>query len=102
MLYIKPLVDEIIALEISRENYINLCRFLQDQFKKDQENKFIPQGPGFYSNSHFFASNEKYTAFNNSNVWTAKALNEAGFDLNPAIYLTQKSLMDKVRGHSDK
>lgn len=100
MLNIKPLVDDIISLEITKENYINLCRFLQDQFKIDQENKFIPQGPGLYSNSHFFASNEKYSAFSNSNVWTAKALNEAGFDLNPAIYLTQKSLINKARSLS--
>ncbi len=51
---------------------------------------------GFYANSQFFLSSKKYTALKNSNVWTAKALKEAAFDINPSIYLTEKLVMRKV------
>lgn len=94
---IDPLVNEKVELLIDRDNFNNLCRFLKKQFQLNNQDQLIPQGVGFYSNSQFFESNKEYTAINNSNVWTAKALKEAGFDLNPYSYLTQKSVIRKAK-----
>lgn len=94
---IAHLTNEIVRLEISEENYKNLCIYIQKQFQLNDKNQFIPQKAGFYSNSCFFESNRNYTAINNSNVWTAKALKEAGFTLNPYKYLTENSIIKKVK-----
>lgn len=94
---INNLTEEIVDLLIGESDYSSLCNFIQSEFQLDNDGLFIPQTAGFYRNSHFFAGNNKYTAINNSNVWTGKAMKKAGFKVNPYCYPTQKSLIKKLK-----
>lgn len=89
--------DQTVSLEISREGYTRLCAFLQNQFQQNDSSRFVPLEEGLYQNSRFFLGSQSYYFPKNSNVWTARALKEAGIDITPIWYQTQKSLLNKLK-----
>lgn len=88
--------DETVSVKVSQEGYLNLCQFLQEQFKQSDSSRFIALKDGLYQNSRFFLGSQSYYFPKNSNVWTARALKEAGIDITPIWYQTQKLLLNKV------
>lgn len=89
--------DETVSLEISQEGYDNLCKFLQEQFQQNDSSQYIPLEEGLYQNSRFFLGRQSYYFPKNSNVWTARTLKQAGIDINPIWYQTQKLLLNKMK-----
>lgn len=89
--------DETVSLKVSQEAYENLCDFLRGQFQKNDSSKFIPLKEGLYPNSRFFLGRQSYYFPGNSNVWTARALKEAGLDITPIWYQTQNLLLNRVK-----
>ncbi len=95
------ITDEVIKLNISIEDYKNLCSFLYSNFKLTEEGKAIPDKKGLFQNGRFFIGNQKYYVFKNSNVWTAVALKKAGFDINAYTYQTKGMLLRMVKEKGD-
>ncbi|MEK6478655.1 DUF2459 domain-containing protein [Catalinimonas sp. 4WD22] len=89
--------NETVSLQISQADYSSLCEFLRTEFQLSDSAKFIPLKEGLYRNSHFFLGDKSYYFPKNSNVWTARALKQAGFDLNPIWYQSQKSLIKRMK-----
>jgi hypothetical protein len=72
-----------------------LCRYFNDSHQADKTGNRIFLGPGLYGKSRFYRSGEKYHLFNNSNHWTARALQTAGCRTGTEPLLTVDQLMKR-------
>jgi uncharacterized protein (TIGR02117 family) len=90
-------VSEVIAITLTRSGFEQLCQYIADSFLKDQAGNSVSLGPGLYGNSRFYRSHESYHLFNNCNAWTARALRNAGYPINPASIMTVDGLMSRAR-----
>jgi uncharacterized protein (TIGR02117 family) len=89
--------SEIIEITLSRTGFEQLCQYIAASYFKDQAGKSLFLGPGLYGNSRFYRSHESYHLFNNCNAWTARALRNAGYPINPASIMTVDGLMSRAR-----
>lgn len=88
--------SEVIRLDLSEAGFQQLCLYIENSFDMDEAGVSRSLGPSLYGSGHFYQSHESYHAFNTCNVWTAKALHEAGCPITPAANLTVKTLMANV------
>lgn len=89
--------SEIIRIELSTAGFEQLTRTLAASFVRDADGKSTSLGPGLYGNSRFYPSNERYHIFNTCNVWTARALRDAGMPISPSRSISVERLMSQVR-----
>ncbi len=85
----------VVSLAINEKELEQLASFLLSHFQFNQDEKVIPLNNGLYYNSQFFAGSSQYHFPFNSNVWVARALKEAGFNLCPLRYQTTEWLIKK-------
>jgi uncharacterized protein (TIGR02117 family) len=91
--------DEVVELTLRDKEFELLCVFLHRAFARDGTGKASALRHGYYPQSKFYRSLEQYHLLNTCNVWTAKALQSAGFSLMPIFFTTAESIMDEVRKH---
>ena len=85
------------SLCLSERNYTALLDFIAASFAKDPQGQVQPLKQGIYGDSQFYEGAGTYHLFNTCNKWTAKGLQQAGFDLSPTFKLTAGSVMAQVR-----
>ena len=88
--------SEVIRIELTEVGFERLCTYLENSFAQDEAGLSQSLGPALYGDGRFYLSRETYHAFNTCNVWTARALREAGCPITPAATLTVDSLMAKA------
>ena len=88
--------SEIVRIDLSAQGFERLCRYIQASYAKDDAGASQVLGTGLYGHSRFYLSRETYHAFKTCNVWTARALREAGCPLTPSTTLTVDGLMSQV------
>lgn len=88
--------SEITRIDLSYEGFERLCSYIKNSYARDEADMNQILGPGLYGTSRFYLSRETYHAFNTCNVWTARALHNAGCPITPATTLTVEELMTKV------
>ena len=88
--------SEVIRIELSEVGFERLCTYLENSFARDEAGLSQSLGPSLYGEGRFYLSRETYHAFNTCNVWTARALRDAGCPITPATTLTVDSLMVKA------
>ncbi|WP_455202313.1 DUF2459 domain-containing protein [Kaarinaea lacus] len=88
--------SEIIRIDLTHEGFARLCDYLRNSYARDDRGVAQALGPGLYGKSQFYLSGETYHAFNTCNVWTARALQNAGCPITPATTLTVEELMAEV------
>jgi uncharacterized protein (TIGR02117 family) len=76
--------SEVIRIELSEAGFQRLCSYLENSYALDEAGRSQPLGPSLYGAGQFYLSQESYHAFNTCNVWTARALREAGCPITPA------------------
>ena len=89
--------SEIIEIQLSEPGFERLSRYISASYAKDASGKSIPLGVGLYGTSQMYLSTETYHLFNTCNVWTARAIKEAGCPITPAFTVTVDSLMSQAR-----
>ncbi len=89
--------SEIIRIELSSAGLEHLSRTIAASFTTDEAGNTTSLGPGLYGNSRFYRSRETYHLFNTCNVWTARALRDAGLPISPARAISVESLMSHAR-----
>jgi len=89
--------SQTVVLPFDQNQLQQLCAFIQQEFELDESGKTIPLKKGLFGESRFFLGKRDYYFPRNSNVWTARALQEAGLDFSPIWYQTQGALMRRVR-----
>jgi uncharacterized protein (TIGR02117 family) len=91
--------DEVVELTIGDKEFERLCVFLHNTFARESTGKSYAIRHGYYPQSRFYRSLQQYHLLNTCNVWTANALQSAGFSLTPVFFTTAESIMDEVKGH---
>jgi uncharacterized protein (TIGR02117 family) len=88
--------SEVIRIDLSEAGFERLCTYLENSYARDEAGLSQPLGPALYGDGHFYLSRESYHLFNTCNVWTARALRDAGCPITPAENLTVETLMAHV------
>ncbi len=73
--------SDVIRLELSSHEFAVLRRWLDDAFARGADGQPVLLGPGPKSHSRFYAGREQFYFPKVCNVWTARALREAGVPL---------------------
>lgn len=88
--------SEVIRIELTEPGFEKLYRVIAASFARDKAGHARPLGKGLYGDSRFYRSRETYHLLNTSNVWSARALREAGCPVKPGT-LTVDHLMSQAR-----
>jgi uncharacterized protein (TIGR02117 family) len=79
--YPKPMAEnaDVAKIIISPQQYKDLVHYIDQSFKKDIDNKYIPKNAkGYYKNDYFFHANGYYHLFRTCNDWTNTGLKAMG------------------------
>ncbi|MEW5890333.1 MAG: DUF2459 domain-containing protein [Pseudomonadota bacterium] len=91
--------SDIVELGIGAQGIERLSAYVRASYELDAAGKPIPLGAGLYGDSRFYASRERFHLFKTCNVWTIRALAEAGVPVTPGAALTADSLLGQLRPH---
>ena len=94
--------SEVIRLPLAEQNLLMLCEFISNSFDYDQQGEMVNLGPGLYGDSHFYQAHEKYYLPKTCNVWTAKALQRAGYPISPYMAQRAKSLLKRMEKYGQR
>ena len=96
-----PLSD-VIKLSLAEQKFLLLCEFISNSFDYGQQGEMVNLGPGLYGDSHFFRAHEKYYLPKTCNVWTAKALQRAGYPISPYMAMRAESLLNRMEEFGER
>ena len=82
-------------IKLAVNNYLKLIEYINTSLQKTNDGKLVPLGK-YNKVSSFYLSTEKYHVFKTCNVWTAKALKNAGVAINPSFCLTSKGVIKRL------
>jgi len=88
--------SEIIEVELSRDGFERLVRYIHDAYDRAGAPVVAPLGPGLYGDSRFYPAWESFNLFRTCNVWTARGLRGAGLPVHDSI--TMEGLLSQARG----
>lgn len=88
--------SEVIRIDLSEAGLERLLRHIENNYARDENAVSRSLGPSLYGDGQFYLSRETYHVFNTCNVWTARALREAGCPITPAANLRVETLLDNV------
>ncbi|MGH8661384.1 MAG: DUF2459 domain-containing protein [Burkholderiales bacterium] len=88
--------SEIIEVELSRDGFERLVRYIHDAHDRAGKPVVAPLGPGLYGDSRFYPGWESFNLLRTCNVWTARGLRGAGLAVEDSI--TMEGLMSQARG----
>lgn len=89
--------SDIVEVRLNRDRFDRLCAFADDTFARGEADAPIPLGPGLYGDSTFYRANGTYYFPKTCNVWTARALHEAGCPITPQTSIAAESVIDRAR-----
>jgi uncharacterized protein (TIGR02117 family) len=87
--------SEIIEVELSRDGFDRLVRYIQDEYDRAGAAAAAPLGPGLYGESRFYPGRRTFRLSRTCNVWTAQGLREAGLPIDDSI--TMEGVMSQAR-----
>ena len=90
------LASEIIEVQLSRDGFERLIRYINDAYDRAGAPVVAPLGPGLYGDSRFYPAWESFNLFRTCNVWTARGLRGAGLPVHDSI--TMEGLLSQARG----
>lgn len=70
--------QRIVRLRLSAPELDRLVAFVRRSVAVDSARRAVPAAPGYWPDSHFYASPLRYHVFQNCNHWAAEALEAAG------------------------
>jgi uncharacterized protein (TIGR02117 family) len=85
---------EAFELVLSDDGLREMCRFIQDTFRRDDAGRCAPLDPGIYGvHSAFYPAHGTYCLTRTCNVWTAAALYSAGYPIRPCCSITAGAVL---------
>ena len=91
---------EIIELHISQAGFARMVEFIRRSHELDADGRAIVVNAGPHQQGRFYASPLTFHAFENCNVWVARALHAAGLQVDPRAALTAAMLLRQARALS--
>ena len=89
-------VSDIVELNLTDDQHARLCRFVAATHTRDSEGDPISLGPGIYGESVFYRAEGNYYFPNTCNVWTARALKDAGLPIRSFGAIRAESVLSQV------
>jgi len=89
--------SEIIELQVSPAGFERMVEFVRQTHELDAFGRAIPISSELHDGSRFYASPQSFHAFENCNVWVARALKAAGLPVHPETAMTAGTLLRQVR-----
>jgi len=89
--------SEIIEITLSVEGLEALAAFIHDAYAHDPTGRPIVLAPIPYGRGWFYQASGRYGLLDNSNTWTARALQAAGCPIDPARTATAGMLLAEAR-----
>jgi len=87
----------IIAVPLSPPGFDALSRFIHASYARDPAGRPTVVAPGLYGHARFYRATGRYRLFDNSNNWTARALQAAGCPIDPAEAITAGTILEQAR-----
>lgn len=87
--------SEIIEVEVSRDGFERLIRYIHGAYDRAGKAVAAPLGPGLYGDSRFYPGWETFNLTRTCNVWTARGLRGAGLPIEDSIM--REGLMSQAR-----
>jgi len=88
-------VKTVVEIKLAENNYLKLIEYINTSLQKTNDGKLVPLGK-YNKVSRFYLSTEKYHLFKTCNVWTARALKNAGIAINPSFCITSKGVIKRL------
>lgn len=89
--------DFTVKLTLTKEQFIKLSGFIENSFRKDEQNGIIITSEKHSGGIIFFKSVYKYHLFNTCNTWVARALESSGLDVSPLFIITAGQLYNEIK-----
>ena len=89
--------SEIIELQVSQAGFQRMVEFVRQTHELDANGRGIAISSELHDGSRFYASPRTFHAFENCNVWVARALEAAGLPVDPETAITAGMLLRQVR-----
>jgi len=89
--------SEIVELALSPAGLDGLVHYIHHSYARDGVSRVAALGQGLYGDSRFYPARGRFYLFNNCNVWTAGALQAAGYPVSSTLALTAESVMESAR-----
>jgi uncharacterized protein (TIGR02117 family) len=89
--------SEVIELQVSPTGFERIVEFVRQTHELDAAGRAIPVRSELQDGSRFYASPRSFHAFENCNVWVARALEAAGLSVDPESSITAGMLLRQVR-----
>jgi uncharacterized protein (TIGR02117 family) len=87
--------SEIIEVRVTRDGFDRLVRYIHDEHDRAGAPVAAPLGPGLYGDSRFYSARQTFNLSRTCNVWTARALRDAGLPIEDSI--TMEGVMSQAR-----
>jgi uncharacterized protein (TIGR02117 family) len=84
------LSEIVVELKINNEQLKILLGYISDTIWRDEKNQRKVLSTQYLNRVYFLKANGEYHLFNTCNTWLAKGLEQAGFDLEDNIILTEQ------------
>ena len=88
---------EIIELQVSQAGFERIVEFVRQTHELDADGRAIAIRSELNDGSRFYASPRTFHAFENCNVWVARALEAAGLPVDPDSAITAGMLLRQAR-----
>ena len=87
----------IVEVELSPRGLDGLATFIDQHYARDPAGRPIIRAPGLYGDAgRFYQAAEGYSAFRNSNHWTARALRAAGCPIDPSWAISAGNVLEQA------
>ncbi len=93
--------SQIVRVELSEPGFTNLCKFVNDRFKREGGKRATPLQAGLYGRSYFYRATGRYYFPKTCNIWTASTIRAAGCPITPAYGMTARNVMFQARLFAD-
>ena len=88
--------DYAFELELNNLQYLRLCSFIAESFKRDSANALINTLQKYNGVVKFYSSIHKYHLFNTCNTWVGEALEFSGLEINSSKITTAEQLYEEL------
>lgn len=88
---------QVLEFRVPEAGFARLVAFVAESHERDAAGRPIALAPGQRPHSRFYASARRFSFRETCNTWIARALREAGVDVDPGRAVTAAGLMRQLR-----
>ena len=89
--------DYAFELELNDLQYLKLCSFIAESFKRDSANALINTLQKYNGVVKFYSSIHEYHLFNTCNTWVGEALEFSDLEINSSKITTAEQLYEELK-----